>query len=350
MKALLLSLEKALDQRDEARSQRKHACTERDRAVDALEMERVLHLEKVAALQEMDTKASTMILGFENTSKVMVNYSNVLETKLKVISAETQQLKEHATSVEERNKRQELYIDNLLQDFQKQKQRYTNVDVSNSVDILRTKQKEKAAFQTIIDKLSSFAESCSGAESMDPRKLSSSARSALIDVKTFAKDQELPKGWQVAVSPEGITYYVNHNQQTTTWAHPGLDDDSQRKDQRNPADSKVINKAPSKPTKSGRGKGSNIMADHQAKKAANVHDAVDVTATVSNPDFALVTSSKSRQAREQEYEQGNILARVAGEHSVAAQAWVTADVTDGSRAESSHATDEDPTMFAIHLV
>ena len=177
--ALLLSLQKALDQRDEARSQRKDAYAERDRAIGELETEHELHMDKVAALQQLDNKASTMVLGFENTSKVLVQYTNVLETKLKVITAETNQLQRHAKSVEERNRRQEQYIEGLLQDFQKQRQRYTTLDVRNSADILKTKEKEKAAFQLMIDKLQGFAESCSDGHAnakVDPQKLSSTAR------------------------------------------------------------------------------------------------------------------------------------------------------------------------------
>lgn len=200
---LMAALEQALDQRDAA-VREKDACTS---ARDA------------------------MMSGFEDASAMMVEYTNELEAKLG--AAQTQchnfqvahlELKKRSDAfegrlrvMETRSREQDALASDLLEDLEKQRQLSGGSDEEKArgIALLRAKERERkelAAAAVNLRKLSIASDSEGPLGEDQGQELT-----ALL---------ELPEGWSEATSPEGLIYYINHTDQTTTWVHPGVGADT----------------------------------------------------------------------------------------------------------------------------
>ena len=199
---LMAALEQSLDQRD-------HAIREKDASNAARE---------------------AMMTGFEDASAMMVEYTNELEAKLGVAQKQCHtvqvaylELKGRAEAfenrvrvMESRGRDQDTLVGDLLEDLEKQRHvgGGTDEEKAKTIAFLRAKEHERKELAAAAVKF---------------RKLSEASDAGGVGDARWGEDGEalatlltLPEGWSEATSPEGLTYYVNHEGQTTTWVHPGV--------------------------------------------------------------------------------------------------------------------------------
>lgn len=213
---LMAALEQALDQRD-------YAIREKDASVAARE---------------------AMMVGFEDASAMMVEYTNELEATLGVakkrchdfqvahleLKGRSDAFEGRLRVMEARGREQDALVGDLLEDLEKQRQLGggTDEEKAKSIAFLRAKERERkklAAAAVNFRKLSETNDWIAGGDSEENTE-QGHALSALL---------ELPEGWTEATSPEGLTYYINHVDQTTTWVHPGTGADDAGADGYRPA-------------------------------------------------------------------------------------------------------------------
>lgn len=166
------------------------------------------------ALKETESRLFTLKLGFENASQMMVSFSAALEAKVndgKLVQAE--QLSQ-IRALEEQRLDQDRLVSELLRDLEKERTRVANSTEDDAMEhailLLRAKQAENQAHAALADKYRALAsdsgDNVNGADAQDG----------------VGSRLQLPAGWDVGESPEGLTYYINHYDQTTSWAHPGF--------------------------------------------------------------------------------------------------------------------------------
>ena len=216
--ALLLQL--AMEERDEAVATAEHA--ERSRtAVSAALMETRGHTELLAqALRGAEGKIEHMSKGFEKASRLMVQYSAKLESELREARAKTVAQAAHIALIEEKFDEQTMSMQKLIRDLDNERFRVAQAAgegaVTESINLMRMKQEEHSAHEDIAARIKRFSEL-----TKDGKKVSHEAQAILLEIKERVEAcATLPPGWEAAQSPEGLTYYIDHNTSSTSWVRP----------------------------------------------------------------------------------------------------------------------------------
>ena len=97
------------------------------------------------------------------------------------------------------------------------------------IAIMKAKERERATLAVAAQKLRDLESPDAGlGATSTPDRRGRATRTISSSSLTPAESEELdkllelPEGWESKVSPEGITFYIDHRTQTTTWVHPSL--------------------------------------------------------------------------------------------------------------------------------
>jgi len=239
---LLHSLEQALNQRDEAIGKLRDEGTTREAAEQAAATHQQRSQSLVEQLRLSEERGDTVATGFEEASVLMVGYTNKLESELNVATRHIANLEQRASHFEKQhtvqvgeNVEQQKLIADLLADLDRQRKMSISGNDAG-VALLRAKQREQQAHAALTENYRAIAMAGRNADSPQVAAagqassptdgtggLSAAAHVALsIAESEAAASLQLPAGWESAESPEGLTYFINHRDQSTTWVHPGL--------------------------------------------------------------------------------------------------------------------------------
>lgn len=162
-----------------------------------------------------------MRLGFEQASRMMVQYSAGLEAQLADALIHQEMQLQHIRKIEDERKTQDTLVTDLLQDLERERLRVENTTaeqaMAQTVEIMKAKQVENDSVRELQAKISRYS------ALVDQRTgdLPPEAESLLQELRQHASaTQTLPAGWEAAVSPEGLTYYIDHTTESTSWVFP----------------------------------------------------------------------------------------------------------------------------------
>ena len=217
---VMLLLQLAMGERDEAVAMAEHA--ERSRsAVNAALNETRSHTELLAgALRGAEGKIEHMSMGFEKASKMMVQYSAKLESELREAQAKTVAQSAHIARIEEKFEEQSMDMQKLIGDLDNERFRVAenagDGAVTESISLMRMKQEEHSAHEDVAAGIKRFSEL-----TKDGKTVSQESQDILREIKEKVEAcATLPPGWEAAQSPEGLTYYIDHNTTSTSWVRP----------------------------------------------------------------------------------------------------------------------------------
>eukprot|EP00035_Acanthoeca_spectabilis_P004519 m.104595 g.104595 ORF g.104595 m.104595 type:complete len:577 (+) comp12612_c0_seq2:120-1850(+) len=91
-----------------------------------------------------------------------------------------------------------------------------NESTDQAVHALGSRQAEVRAYKGATSELRNYVESLA---TRGDRTSVEELENVLLATDTAGYDQ-LPDGWEMMISPEGLEYYVDHSRRLTTWAHP----------------------------------------------------------------------------------------------------------------------------------
>jgi hypothetical protein len=250
---MMQALKSALDQRDDARNERDEALRNiesfkqrlADSGGDGAPAESEESARDSNAMRFAEASMRQMQHEFDQTSQKMMAQTLHLDIQLEaannqisVLQTREKSFQSRLLEVEQQASQQDAIVGSLLDDLEVQRRRVTasnpgreSEEQLEGIAIMRANEKQRLTLANAAGKLRDLDRADADDVVLEPGKSSdlrprSGRFPSLSEAEAHTLDNllVLPEGWTSAVSPEGITFYIDHRTEITTWVHPAVRD------------------------------------------------------------------------------------------------------------------------------